>query len=109
MARIAVGGFQHETNTFSPHPADLSAFENVAAFPRMPRGDALVEQMQDLNIGMGGFIQAARAAGHELVPTLWATAVPSGASRDSGLEAAIIQGLRKEAERKKFDLSGADE
>ena len=26
MARIAVGGFQHETNTFAPHPRDLGRF-----------------------------------------------------------------------------------
>ncbi|MGH8740994.1 MAG: M81 family metallopeptidase, partial [Burkholderiales bacterium] len=27
MARIAIGGFQHETNTFAPSPADYAAFE----------------------------------------------------------------------------------
>nr|MCU0806224.1 M81 family metallopeptidase [Burkholderiales bacterium] len=27
MARIAVGGFQHETNTFAPSKADYHAFE----------------------------------------------------------------------------------
>ena len=26
MARIAVGGIQHETNTFAPSKADLAAF-----------------------------------------------------------------------------------
>ena len=59
MARIAIGGFQHETNTFSPHPADLEAFRTVSAYPRMPRGQALVDELCDLNIGIGGFISSA--------------------------------------------------
>ncbi|HRO61032.1 MAG TPA: M81 family metallopeptidase, partial [Burkholderiaceae bacterium] len=28
MARIAVGGMQHETNTFAPTKADYAAFED---------------------------------------------------------------------------------
>ena len=63
MARIAIGGFQHETNTFSPHRADLDAFANVSAFPRMPSGEALIPTLESLNVSIGGFIQAARAAG----------------------------------------------
>ena len=27
MARIAIGGFQHETNTFAPSRADYAQFE----------------------------------------------------------------------------------
>ena len=33
MARIAVGGFQHETNTFSPSKADYEAFEKGGGWP----------------------------------------------------------------------------
>ncbi|MCH9020301.1 MAG: M81 family metallopeptidase [Proteobacteria bacterium] len=29
MARIAVGGVQHETNTVAPSPADFAAFEQA--------------------------------------------------------------------------------
>jgi microcystin degradation protein MlrC len=31
MARIAVGTFQHETNTFAPSKADRAAFERGGA------------------------------------------------------------------------------
>lgn len=30
MARIAVGGFQHETNTFAPSRATFATFEPIA-------------------------------------------------------------------------------
>lgn len=69
MARIAIGGFQHETNTFAPVQADLAAFENSAAFPRVPRAQAVIEEMADLNVPIGGFIHEARAQRHDLHPT----------------------------------------
>jgi microcystin degradation protein MlrC len=37
MARIAIGGFQHETNTFSPDCADFAAFESPDAWPGLTR------------------------------------------------------------------------
>jgi microcystin degradation protein MlrC len=33
MARIAVGGFQHETNTFAPLKATWADFERADAWP----------------------------------------------------------------------------
>ena len=33
MARIAVGGFQHETNTFAPQRAIWADFERADAWP----------------------------------------------------------------------------
>ena len=33
MARIAVGGFQHETNTFAPLRATWADFERADAWP----------------------------------------------------------------------------
>ena len=46
MARIAIGGSQHETNTFASVKADLDAFRYTAAFPRMPRGPCLIQEME---------------------------------------------------------------
>jgi len=40
LARIAVGGFQHETNTFASLKATLADFEQADAWPgssRVPR------------------------------------------------------------------------
>ena len=86
MARIAIGGFQHETNTFAPVQADLAAFENSAAFPRVPRAQAVIDEMAELNVPIGGFIRQARALGHELHPTVWAMATPSAHVTDHAFE-----------------------
>ncbi len=77
MARIAVGGFQHETNTFAPSKADYAAFVQADAWPGLSRGAALFEAVAGINLPATGFIEAARAASHELVPTLWCCATPS--------------------------------
>jgi microcystin degradation protein MlrC len=87
MARIAVGGFQHETNTFAPVKADLKEFEQVAGQPRAPRGDALFEAVAGLNLPISGFIESAQASGHELIPTQWAMATPSAHVTDRAFDA----------------------
>jgi microcystin degradation protein MlrC len=73
---ILVAGFQHETNTFAPSKADYANFERGEGFPLMSRG-ADVLALRDVNIPAGGFIRAAEAAGHTLVPVIWAGASPS--------------------------------
>lgn len=98
MARIAVGGVHHETNTFAPVKADLADFEHCPGQPRMPRDAAIFEQMAGLNIGLSGFIEEARSAGHELVPTLWAAATPSAYVTDLAFETiagGIVEGIKK--------------
>ena len=77
MARIGIGGFQHETNTFAPLKADLDAFRTTPAYPRLPRGGGLFEAVQGLNLPIAGFVDAARAAGHTLAPSTWGMATPS--------------------------------
>jgi len=42
MAVIAVGGFQHETNTFAPSKADYAAFVDGGGWPELTFGDGLV-------------------------------------------------------------------
>ncbi len=77
MARIAIGGFQHETNTFAPSPATFDDFVQAGAWPGLTRGEALFEATAGLNIAIAGFIETARAEGHELLPLSWAQATPS--------------------------------
>lgn len=76
--RIAVGGFQHETNTFAPQPATLADFEAPDAWPGLVRGPALFEAVRGINLPAAGFLDAARADGHALVPLTWCSATPSG-------------------------------
>jgi microcystin degradation protein MlrC len=77
MARIAVGGMQHETNTFAPSRADYAAFEDGGGWPGVQVGDSLFEAVAGANIPVRGAIDALRGAGHSLVPLAWAAASPS--------------------------------
>jgi microcystin degradation protein MlrC len=77
MARIAIGGFQHETNTFAPSPADYAAFEAGGGWPGVQYGEPLFAAVGGANIPAAGAIEALRAAGHQLVGTAWAAASPS--------------------------------
>ncbi|NLD70837.1 MAG: M81 family metallopeptidase, partial [Limnobacter sp.] len=77
MARIAVGGMQHETNTFAPTKADYAAFEDGGGWPGVQVGAPLFEAVAGANIPAAGAIDALRAAGHTLVPLAWAAASPS--------------------------------
>ena len=86
MARIGIAGFQHETNTFAPVKADLEEFENIAGAPQVPRGNELFEEMKGLNTSISGFIDEARKQGHELVPSLWASATPSAHVTDRAFD-----------------------
>jgi microcystin degradation protein MlrC len=77
MARLAFGGFQHETNSFAPSKADLAAFEAADGWPGLTRGAALFDAVAGVNIPVAGFIETAKAAGHELLPLSWSSASPS--------------------------------
>jgi microcystin degradation protein MlrC len=77
MARIAVGGFQHETNTFAPLKATLADFEQADAWPGLVTGAALFDAVKGINLPAAGFIDEARSLSHELAPLLWCSAQPS--------------------------------
>ena len=77
MARIAVGGFQHETNTFAPLKASWADFERADAWPPFVRGPGLIEAVEGFNIPIAGALSALQALGHELVPLCWCSAPPS--------------------------------
>ena len=77
MARIAIGGFQHETNTFAPTPADYAAFEAGGGWPGVQYGDPICAAVAGANIPAAGAITALRGQGHALVGTAWAAASPS--------------------------------
>lgn len=84
--RIAVGGFQHETNTFAPSKADFDAFAQQDSWPALQRGAGLLTAFAGMNIPIAGFIAAARAAGHELVPLVWCSATPSAHVTEDAFE-----------------------
>lgn len=109
---IAVGGFQHETNTFAPHLASFEAFARADSWPALSSGEALFETMAGLNIPLSGFIDRARQHGHQLRPLLWCSAEPSSyVTRDAfeRIAAMICDGLRDSAplDGVYLDLHGA--
>ena len=77
MPKIAIGGFQHETNTFAPHLAHYEEFVKADGWPALTQGEDLFPVMSGLNIPLAGFIDAARQSGHQLHPVLWCSAEPS--------------------------------
>ena len=58
VARIAIGGFQHETNTFAPSKADYPAFEAGGGWPGVQFGAAIFPAVEGANIPAAGAIQA---------------------------------------------------
>jgi len=77
MARIAVGGFQHETNTFAPQQATWEEFERADAWPPFLRGAEMAAGVEGFNIPIAGAIKTLTALGHEVVPLCWCAAPPS--------------------------------
>jgi microcystin degradation protein MlrC len=75
--RLAVGGFQHETNTFAPVKAGYADFEAPDAWPGLTRGAALIEAVRGVNLPAAGFIEEAHASGHTIAPLTWCSATPS--------------------------------
>ena len=45
MARIAIGGFQHETNTFSTQPGTYEEFVKAGGWPGLTRGEAIFDTL----------------------------------------------------------------
>jgi microcystin degradation protein MlrC len=94
MARIAVGGFHHETNTFAPRKTTLDDFLHSASYPHMPRGADLPPAVRGQNLPVAGFIEQALAHGHEILPTVWAGASPAAAVSDDAFEEVLATLLR---------------
>ena len=89
--RIVVGGFQHETNTFAASRAGLAEFEAPDAWPGLVVGAALFDAVAGINLPVAGFVEAARANGHSLVPLLWCSAQPSGPVTREAFETIAIR------------------
>ena len=91
MTRIAIGGVQHETNTFAASRATFEEFVHADAWPGMVRGRALLDSVQGINLPIAGFLAQAQADRHELAPLLWCSAQPSGpVTRDAFERIAFI-------------------
>ena len=87
MARIAVGGFQAEINSFNPAKTRYADFIDIAARPYALRSTPLMEAILSGNHwGINGFCKEAATHGHELIPTTWAIAQPAAELTDEAFE-----------------------
>ncbi|UIK01748.1 M81 family metallopeptidase (plasmid) [Rhizobium leguminosarum] len=99
--RILVAGFEHETNTFAPSKAAYPNFVRGEGYPALKQGEELYG-LKDVNLAAGGFIKAAMAAGHELIPVIWAGASASAHVTTDAFE-QIVGKITKAAERNTYD------
>ena len=99
---VLVAGFQHETNTFAPSPADWAAFNRGDSFPGFVHGADMLERLRGVNLPMGGFIDAARRSGWPLVPSSWCGAIPSAHVTEDAFE-RISASILADVERANFD------
>ena len=73
-ARIAIGGILHETHTFMEQRTTLEDFAAQSHY----RGDELLSSMSGSRSGIGGMIDRAADYGWQLLPTMYAAAMPAG-------------------------------
>ena len=96
MPRIAIAGFQHETNSRGIGRAGLAEFEMADSWPGLLTGPEVIDGTRGMNLPIAGFAAAAEEGGAELVPILWCAAEPSGPVTDHAfaeISGRILEGL----------------
>ena len=74
MKRVMIGGMLHETNTFNPFSTGLEKFKSRELF----YGDEIIIKRRGTNTEVGGFIKGFQKSDIEIVPSVLASAMPSG-------------------------------
>lgn len=77
--RIAIAGFQHETNTFVPNQTTLSDFEMADSWPPLLLGNKVISSTKGMNLPITGAVIGAQSHPDvEIIPLVWASAEPGG-------------------------------
>ncbi len=102
MPRIAVAGFQHETNTFSPIPTTFEDFCNGGInTPGLLTGtDIQYFASNEMNNATSGFLRTAASFDYQCIPIIWAECEPSNRMSEETfyrIMALIENGLRQHA------------
>lgn len=101
--RVAIGGFLHETNTFAPSKATYRDFVEGGGYMPMAHGKALLEGCRDINLGVSGAVAEAQLSGWELLPLLWAGAIPSAHVTREAYENIADELIRRLAQSGRLD------
>ena len=73
--KVLILGFRHETNAFSPAPANMQAYKNC----KFNEGEEVLNYNRGLGIEMGAFLDIFEKRDDiELIPTVDLNATPSG-------------------------------
>ncbi|MDP3063019.1 MAG: M81 family metallopeptidase [Chloroflexota bacterium] len=72
--RIVTGTISHETNTFSNIPTDLNEFAKQG----LTLGQDVLKRFAGTNSVEAAFMDGARQHGFEIIPTVYASAIPGG-------------------------------
>jgi microcystin degradation protein MlrC len=84
--RIAVGGWQHETNSFAPMPTRYEDFLMPGGYPVLSRGAALLPALTGSATALSGALRVLQAAEVTVEPLLWCLAMPAGPIGDAAFE-----------------------
>lgn len=106
MATVAVGGIWHETNTFATSRTTRARFEEY----QYGLGDDLVTRFTGVRTEVGGMLDGASAHDWDVVPTVFAGAVPSGlvtADAFSSLLADLVDRIPADVDAVLLSLHGA--
>jgi microcystin degradation protein MlrC len=88
MARIAIGGFLHETNCFVPMRTDYNYYARGGEMPPLARGQEILERTRGSSFGMSGFLDVMEN-NHDLVPLIWGHAGAGGYVTDDAFERIV--------------------
>jgi microcystin degradation protein MlrC len=88
MARIAIGGFLHETNCFVPMRTTYDYYAQGGDFPPLARGQEVIERTRGSSYGMSGFLDQ-MLKHHELVPLIWGHGGAGGYVTDEAFERVV--------------------
>ena len=77
MARIAIGGFHHETNCFVDTRTDFAYFASHRDRPPLVYGDDVVQWLTGTTFAIAGFMGEMRSR-HTLAPLLWTSGGAGG-------------------------------
>ena len=108
MTRVVLAMMKHETNTFSPVPTDLPRFSKGEDRPL--EGAEILAAYRGTGSCTAGFIDVAEAEGAEIVPSIAASAAPSGPVETGAYEYicdAILKSVAGGCDAVLLDLHGA--
>ncbi|WP_173933825.1 M81 family metallopeptidase [Chelativorans sp. Marseille-P2723] len=84
--KIAIAGFQHETNSFAGTLARRADFDRPGGWPPFCVGEEMMAIISRAGTPASGAIAAATEASVQLLPLLWCIGLPSGPVEDDAFE-----------------------